>query len=134
MPRACKPSGRATGRAWRPSPPALVRAFERATRSLGGAEHRKMFGYPAAFVGGRMFAGLFQDGMVLRLGDEDRARFLGLPGATPFVAMGRQMKEWVVLPPAVLGSPRALAGWLGKALAHGRVLPPKPARATRRRR
>jgi TfoX/Sxy family transcriptional regulator of competence genes len=87
-----------------------------------------MFGYPAVFVGGRMFAGLFQDGMVLRLGDADRARFLALPGAIPFVAMGRQMKEWVVVPPTVLRSPRALASWLGKALARTRALPPKAAR------
>jgi hypothetical protein len=43
--------------AWKKSPPALVERFEAIVPALSGAERRKMFGYPAAFVGGNMFAG-----------------------------------------------------------------------------
>ncbi len=85
-----------------------------------------MFGYPAVFVNGNMFAGLVGIRMILRLGEKDRTRFLGLPGATHFVAMGgRRMKEWMVVPPAVVKSAPRLKVWLGKALARGRALPPK---------
>lgn len=116
---------------WKPSPPALVRAFDAAVQSLRGAEPRKMFGSPAIFVNGNMFAGLVRGKMVLRLGEKDRERFLELPRARPFVTMGRRMKEWVVVPPAVLKSESDLKAWLRKALAHGRSLPAKVAKRTR---
>jgi TfoX/Sxy family transcriptional regulator of competence genes len=110
-------------------PPALVRAFDEATRTLRGAEARKMFGYPAIFVNGNMFAGLVRDKMILRLGVADVEKFLALPGATPFIAMGgRRMKQWVAVPAAMLKSRRAVKLWLGRALAHGRSLPAKARR------
>jgi TfoX/Sxy family transcriptional regulator of competence genes len=91
-----------------------------------------MFGYPAVFVNGNMFAGLVHDMMILRLCERDRDQFLELPGAKPFIAMrGRVMKQWAVVPPAMTMSESALKRWLRKALAHGRSLQPK---ATRRRR
>ncbi len=111
---------------WMPSPPALVRTFERAVQHLHGAERRKMFGYPAIFVNGNMVAGLVRDRMILRLAEKERAKFLALPRAKPFIAMrGRVMKQWVVVPPTVLTSDPALKAWLRKALAHGRSLPAK---------
>jgi TfoX/Sxy family transcriptional regulator of competence genes len=114
---------------WPPAPEANVRAFARATARLCGVEPRKMFGYPAVFVNGNMIAGLVRDRMVIRLDAVDRERFLTLPGATPFVAMkGRVMKQWAVVPPTMLKSPARLGRWLGRALAHGRALPPKPVR------
>ena len=110
----------------KPSPPALVDAFERAVSPLRGAERRKMFGYPAVFVGGNMFAGLVRDSMILRLGEKGVERFLELPGARPFIAMGgRRMKAWAIVPPAMIRSRTELGGWLRKALAYGRSLPPK---------
>ena len=116
------------------SPPVLVRAFDHAVEALRGAERRQMFGYPAMFVNGNMFAGLVRDTMVPRLAAKDRDRLLATPGATPFIAMkGRVMKQWAVVPSAMLKSPRQLRRWLGKALAHGRSLPPKATRAPARR-
>jgi TfoX/Sxy family transcriptional regulator of competence genes len=111
-----------------PSPPGLVRTFERAVRPLAGTTRRKMFGHPAILVHGNMFAGLVRDRMILRLGDGDRRRFLEREGATPFVAMGRPMKQWAVVPSAIVESPARLRPWLRRALAHGRSLPQKPAR------
>lgn len=91
-----------------------------------------MFGYPAVFVGGNMFAGLVRESMILRLGEKGVERFLELPGARPFIAMrGRRMKAWAVVPPAMIRSRSELEGWLRKALAHGRSLPPKVAKRRR---
>lgn len=110
-----------------PPPPELVRVFDAAVRAMRGVERRKMFGYPAIFVNGNMFAGLVRDKMILRLGAATVAKFLELPGAAPFIAMGgRTMKQWAIVPAAMLKSERALKPWLARALAHGRSLPAKP--------
>jgi len=115
-------------------PPALVTAFARATGRLRGVETRKMFGYLAVFVNRNMIAGLVRDRMVIRLAADDRERFLALPGAAPFIAMkGRVMKQWAVVPPAMVRSPARLGRWLARALAHGRSLPPKSVRRPRPR-
>jgi TfoX/Sxy family transcriptional regulator of competence genes len=114
-----------------PSPPALVGAFDGAVASLRGTERCRMFGYPAVFVNGNMFAGLVRDRMILRLGEADRATFLALRGTKPFVAMrDRVMKQWVVVPPALLKSDATLTSWLRRALAQGRSLPPKRGKRT----
>jgi len=85
-----------------------------------------MFGQPAVFVNGNMFAGLVRGRMILRLSLTDVEKFLAHRGARPFIAMGgRRMKQWVVVPVAMLRSPRALKPWLGRALACGRSLPAK---------
>lgn len=119
-------------RRWPPAPKALIEAFDAVLPSAAGVERRKMFGYPAVFVNGNMFAGLVRDKLVLRLGSEDRQRFMQLAGASPFVAMGgREMKQWAVVPPHVVGTPELLQLWLERALAHGRTLPPKRPRAAR---
>ena len=36
------------------------------------AEKRQMFGFPAYFVNGNMFTGVFEDVIILRLADPDR--------------------------------------------------------------
>ena len=81
------------------SPPELVARFEAAADRHPDATRRKMFGYPAAFYNGQMFAGLHQDSLILRLGPDDRASFLALPGSRIFEPMaGRPMREYVVVP------------------------------------
>lgn len=112
----------------KPSPPRLVRAFEAAVRPFTGTTQRKMFGYPAIFLRGNMVAGLVRDRMILRLSDRDRERFLALEGAEPFIAMGRSMRQWAVVPPAMATSRVRLGPWLRRALTYSRSLPAKPVR------
>ena len=38
---------------WRTSPPDLIERFHEAVAGIEGVDVRKMFGYPAAFVGGK---------------------------------------------------------------------------------
>jgi TfoX/Sxy family transcriptional regulator of competence genes len=116
---------------WKPSPPRLVRSFAAAVDPLEETTQRKMFGYPAIFLHGNMIAGLVRNRMVIRLSERDRRRFLALEGAGPFVAMGRTMRQWAVVPAAAVTSPARLRPWLRRALTHGRSLPAKPARRPR---
>jgi hypothetical protein len=49
-----------------PSLPIVAR-FEKAIAVVPGIRRRKMFGCPAAFVNGQMFAGVFQSSVFVRL-------------------------------------------------------------------
>jgi TfoX/Sxy family transcriptional regulator of competence genes len=52
-----------------------------------------MFGYASAFVNGNMFAGTFQDAIIVRLGEDDRVALLKLKGAARFEPMqGRPIR------------------------------------------
>jgi TfoX/Sxy family transcriptional regulator of competence genes len=111
---------------WRPAPEALAKTFAGVVPSSPGVEPRKMFGYPACFVNGNMFMGLWQDLMVVRLAEADRLKLTKMPGASIFEPMpGRPMREYVVVPPSVLSEPKALRTWVGKALAFASELPKK---------
>jgi TfoX/Sxy family transcriptional regulator of competence genes len=116
------------------APNALVKAFEHLAQMVPQATSRKVFGYPALFINGQMFAGLHQDKMILRLPEEDRTRFMQLKGASVFEPMpGRPMREYVVVPPSLIKSDAALQVWLDKALAYASTLPPKAAKPKARR-
>lgn len=120
------------GRKWRPSPETLVQLFGRVVDPIVGVERRKMFGYPCAFVNGQMFAGLHQERMVLRLPVDKRGEFLKLEGAEIFEPMpGRVMKEYVVVPQALLDEPDRLTEWLIASFHFAQSLEPKAPRKPR---
>ncbi len=109
------------------APDALVRTFENAMMDFPMAQQRKAFGFPAAFINGNMFAGLFNDKMIVRLTPEDAAK---LQYARQFEPMpGRPMRGWVVVPSAVLDSASELNAWMGKAMVYAKTLPAKTQRS-----
>ena len=82
-----------------------------------------------------MFAGLFQEHMIVRLAAEDRAELARRPGARAFEPMpGRPMREFLVVPPAIRETPPELERWLGRASSYAGSLPPKGARGKAPRR
>src|SRR5262245_58388291 len=120
------PSPRRPMPKWTKAPEALVVLFASLIEELPGVETRKMFGYPAAFVKGQMFAGLFQSSMIVRLDPEGRARLSREQGARPFEPMpGRPMREYMAVPETLLSSREALASWLEQARGYAASLPPK---------
>ena len=111
--------------AWQKSSPELVERFGRVLSRFPDVVQRKMFGYPAGFVGGNMVTSLFEESWIVRLGPAglDEARAAG--GATFDPMGGRPMKGYVALPPAIVEDDEALTGWVARAIEHGRTLPPK---------
>ncbi len=107
------------------APDELVALFARVTEGLPEVEPRKMFSYPAAFVHGQMFASLFQDRMMLRLSEADRASFLRDHDARMFAPMGRPMQEYVEVPASLTSSLDALRDWVRRARDYAASLPPK---------
>jgi TfoX/Sxy family transcriptional regulator of competence genes len=113
----------------RKSPEELVATFDDVMPGPP-ATKRKMFGFPAGFVNGNMFMGLFEDRMILRLPPELREELIQLHGAKLFAPMaGRVMKEYVALPESLVRDREKLSAWVAKALVHGESLEPKAAKA-----
>ena len=113
--------------AWKKSPPELIAAFEKAKPADPAIVSRPMFGYPALFLKGNMFAGTYQDKIVVRFG-EDRT-IAGAKTAKSFEPMpGRPMKEYVVVPEAVVKSPAKLRLWIDHAHEYAKELPAKKPR------
>ena len=109
-----------------PAPPELVARFDAVAERFPVAQRRKMFGYPALFVGGNLVTGLFADSWTIRLAPDDLAELLTLPGTRPFSPMpGRTMKGYASLPPDVVDDDGALEGWLARAIEFGKTLPAK---------
>jgi TfoX/Sxy family transcriptional regulator of competence genes len=117
---------------WRKPETELVDRFHEAVAGIEGVEVRKMFGFPAAFVGGNMTAGLHQDTFMVRLSELDRAERLA-DGWSTFEPMpGRPMREYVALPAEVVADVDATRGWIERAADYVRTLPPKAPKPPKR--
>lgn len=111
---------------WKPAPAELIEAFEASVAFMPCITQHRMFGYPAAFVNGYLFAGLFENSMVLKLPAESRSELLKLPGAARFEPVpGRTMGEFVLVPPSVVKNRAQLKPWLESAYAYVKSFPPK---------
>ena len=111
---------------WRKASPELVDRFHEAVAGIDGAEVRKMFGYPAAFIGGNLTAGLHQENVMMRLPEAERQERIA-EGWSLFEPMpGRPMCEYVAMPPEVAADVDAMRHWIERAAEHVRTLPPKP--------
>lgn len=57
----------------------------------------KMYGHPAYYVGGKLFASLYMDGVCVKVPEEKVKELLQIEGIIPFEPMGRRMREWVLI-------------------------------------
>lgn len=83
---------------WEKPSDSLIKAFDEALPKTTRVEKRKMFGMPAAFVNGNMFAGLHNQNILLRLPEKDRATLLKSGWAQFEPMAGRPMKEYLASP------------------------------------
>ena len=106
----------------------LVKLLDEIVATLefdGPVDYRPMFGCPAYFTGGNLFAGVWQETMMLRLSEDERAEVTAA-GGRPFEPMpGRAMKEYVALPPGMMADRDVASLWVRKAAAYAASLPPK---------
>jgi len=111
---------------WQKSPQELVDLMAEMMKGVK-CDHRKMFGYPAYFVDGKMFAGLFADQVFLRLSEEDQKKLIEeYPNANHLEPVkGRAMKSYMVIPREAYSSGEAFKHWLLSSLEYTRTLPKK---------
>jgi hypothetical protein len=55
----------------------------------------KMYGHPAYYVGGELFASLYMEGVCVKIPESLVAELLKREEIVPFQPMGRKMREWV---------------------------------------
>ena len=111
---------------WKKSSPELVERFKGALPKDPSVEPKPMFGYPAAFVRGNFFSGLFEELVVMRMPEPQRSKLSTLAKAEGFSPMGgKPMTDWYVVPAKIAASQTALAKLLGEALALVKELPEK---------
>jgi len=120
---------------WRkPSEDLVALLDEVVPQGEAAVEFKPMFGGPCYWCGGNMFAAVHQESIIVRLGEQDRAELLAVPGAHLFEPMeGRPMREYVVFPDVLTADKGALRGWLGKGLAYAASLPPKEKKPRKRK-
>ena len=58
---------------------------------------KKMFGGVCHLLNGNMFAGVYKDYLILRLGEQKSIEALELPSVKPFDITGKPMKGWVMV-------------------------------------
>ena len=107
------------------SPPELIERFAAVMDGYPGVVLKKMFGYPAAFVGGNMATGLFADQWVVRLPD-DQIEPARASGASLLEVMpGKTMRAFVVIPAADVEDDAAVRAWVERGLAQAASMPAK---------
>ncbi len=119
---------------WVRTPPEVKTKFESASPADPRVIRKPMFGYPSLYLNGNMFAGTWQDKVVIRLSEAGRTRAQKIAKAVPFEPMpGRAMKEYVVLPRRVIDDRKALAAWIKRARDYALTLAPKSKENSTRR-
>jgi TfoX/Sxy family transcriptional regulator of competence genes len=93
---------------------------------------RPMFGSLAAFVNGHLFAGLFGDGLFVRLDEPGRAEVHAAGGGTFGPMPGRPMREYASVADDWRADPTAARAWIARALELTSAKPPKPTVTKRR--
>lgn len=113
---------------WRRSPEELVERFRAAVAGIEDLEQRKMFGYPAGFIGGNMTTSLHQESWIVRLSEDDRHERLDAGWSTFEPMPGRVMREYLALPDEVIADRDEARRWVERAVSYVRTLPPKAAK------
>jgi len=112
---------------WEKSPPELIALFDDIFPGPP-AERRQMFGYPAGFVNGNLFFSLFENDMVLRLPEDERAKLISSGKAKQFEPMaGRPMREYVAVSGPLEKPRKELAALAALCFAHAKSIRPKSA-------
>ena len=57
----------------------------------------KMYGHPAYYVGGKLFASLFMEGVCVKVPEALKDELLKREEIVPFEPMGRKMREWILI-------------------------------------
>ena len=114
------------GMEWKKAPEELVQFLAQKMKSVN-CDYRKMFGYPAYFINGNMFAGVHGDKLFIRLSDSEVEEIMNARlNVTRFEPMaGRAMTGYVVLPKPVYSDEKLFGKWLDKSVKYAFTLPPK---------
>ena len=111
---------------WKKSSPELIAAFDAALPADTAIVKKPMFGYPAAFINGNMICGLFEEEVVVRLGEEGATEAIAKKRGLRFAPMaGRVMKGYVAVSPSIKNDPKKLKAMIESAFEFAVTIKPK---------
>jgi hypothetical protein len=93
--------------------------------TVPGLTQKAMFGGFAWLVNGNLLCGARSDGMLVRLGKENEAWALEIPGVAPMMMRERRMRGWVRAAPEVYGDDALRQSLVDAALEFNRSLAKK---------
>jgi TfoX/Sxy family transcriptional regulator of competence genes len=120
------------GEPWPKTPEGVAERFHAAVAGIEGVAERKMFGFPAAFIGGNMVAGTFRDSILIRLAKPDLEAQLASGWSTFEPMPGRPMTGFLLVPTEVAADADALRNWVERAADFVRTMPPKEPKPRKR--
>jgi TfoX/Sxy family transcriptional regulator of competence genes len=111
---------------WKKAPEELVQFLAQKMKSVN-CDYRKMFGYPAYFINGNMFAGIHGINLFIRLSESEVEEIMNANlNVTCFEPMpGRAMVGYVVIPKPVYSDDKLFSKWLDKSVKYASTLPQK---------
>lgn len=92
---------------------------------MGGIKEKRMFGGLVFLLDGNMLCGVHPGGGMFRVGKDNEAAALAVPGAEPMAFTGRRMGGFIDVSDELLSDDNRRATLLRLALDHARGLPPK---------
>lgn len=95
------------------------------TALRSGVSERKMFGGVGFMIGGNLACGVYEDGLIVRLGRDEAKRALTEPHTREFDLTGRVMRAWVFVDAEALVADEDLAGWVDAGVDFAASLPEK---------
>jgi hypothetical protein len=105
--------------------PSLEELIHATLGSLSGLTEKAMFGGWAFILRGNLLCGARQGSLMLRIGPDNEAWALKLPGVVPVVMRGRRMPGYVRAGPEVCVDDVVRERLLGAAVAFACSLPQK---------
>ena len=94
---------------------------------------KKMFGGLAFLLNGKMFCGIVNDDLVVRVGPDRYEEVLAKPHVRPMDFTGRPMRGYVFVAPAGRKTDKLLEQWINQGVELVSMLPStKPARTRRK--
>ena len=103
----------------------LVERVRNALEGRDGIAERKMFGSLAFMLDGNMAVAVGEDGLIVRLGEEDAETAMKQPGVEAFPPNHSPMRGWVLVSAEQIAEDDDLAGWIDDGTAFAATLPPK---------
>lgn len=90
-----------------------------------GLSEREMFGGIAFMINGNMAVGVSGEELMVRVGKDNHAGAIALPGARTFDMSARPMRGWVAVAPEGFATDAAFEGWVDRGVAFAETLPKK---------
>jgi len=99
--------------------------IKRIVSSWRNTSDKRMFGGVCHLLNGNMFCSVYEDFLIIRLGEKESKEALELPFVRPSDITGRPMKAWVMVEVKGLESDNELKTSLYKTRAFVETLPSK---------